>query len=46
MVRNYSKINHKLQEHKKHSNYMLNKRLKLICENCNSEQFKFFDMFI
>ena len=35
MVRNYSKINHKLHEHKWHSNYMLNKWLRLICDNCD-----------
>lgn len=43
MVKNYSKINHKLYEHKRHSNYMLNKRLRLVCDNCDHEQFKFFD---
>ena len=44
-VRTLSKINHKLFEHKKHSNYMLNKRLKLVCCHCDT-QFKFFDEFI
>lgn len=44
-VRTYSTINHRLFEHKKHSNYMLNKRLRLFCDNCQT-QFRFFEEFI
>lgn len=44
-VETYSTVNNRLYEHKRHSNYMLNKRLKLFCENCKT-QFRFFDEFI
>lgn len=44
-MKTYSTINHKIMEHKKHSSYMLNKKIKLFCENCDAG-FKFFEEFI